>query len=283
MHGCDEFGWQGQLFSEVVRRYYEWSDEVFAEVLGWFEPTRQVAVLSDHGFYGPRSSGDKGAAEHSEWGIFLVRSPLYQAGQKFGQIELLDICPTFLALMGLPPAADMPGTILAEGLTDSGRKRAERMEKNRVPSYLALRPAEGPAGEQDAAVTVNEVSPDWGGFNTLRFQIYSDLKDPVILSMHIDDKRSDPPPGDRYDTQLVVLRDGYEVKVKVRYPEAKRRSLGNVEDMYIRTPQGTEVPFYSVAQFELGRGYSTIQRVDGRRVINVIADVDRSLVQTYFP
>jgi multidrug efflux pump subunit AcrB len=46
--------------------------------------------------------------------------------------------------------------------------------------------------------------------------------------------------------------------------------------MYIRTPDGTEVPFYSVATFELGRGYSTIQRVDGRRVINVIADLDRN-------
>jgi predicted AlkP superfamily phosphohydrolase/phosphomutase len=140
------------FFRHVVERYYEWADGVTGEVLGWFPADRQAVILSDHGFYGPRRSGEKGTAEHSEWGIFLVRSPLYQAGQKFGQIELLDICPTFLALMGLPPAADMPGTILAEGLTDSGRKRVERMEKNRVPSYLALRPAEGPAGEQDAAV-----------------------------------------------------------------------------------------------------------------------------------
>jgi multidrug efflux pump subunit AcrB len=73
-----------------------------------------------------------------------------------------------------------------------------------------------------------------------------------------------------------IQRGQDDVRVMVRYPEMERSSIGNLEDMYIRTPQGTEVPFYSVAQFELGRGYSTIQRVDGRRVINVIADVDRS-------
>jgi len=73
-----------------------------------------------------------------------------------------------------------------------------------------------------------------------------------------------------------IQRGQDDVRVMVRYPEIERSSIGNLEDMYIRTPQGTEVPFYSVAQFDLGRGYSTIQRVDGRRVINVIADLDRT-------
>ncbi len=140
------------LFSNVVKRYYDWADEVTGEVLSWFPPTRQVVILSDHGFYGPRKSGERGTSEHSEWGIFLVRSPLYEANQQFGHLELLDICPTFLAMMGLPPAQDMPGRVLAEGLTAVGRKRITRIEKNRVPSYLPLRPAEGPAGELDEGV-----------------------------------------------------------------------------------------------------------------------------------
>ena len=72
-----------------------------------------------------------------------------------------------------------------------------------------------------------------------------------------------------------VQRGDDDVRVMVRFPESERNSIGNLEDMYIRTPQGTEVPFYSVARFELGRGYSKITRVDGRRVINVTADVDR--------
>ena len=75
-----------------------------------------------------------------------------------------------------------------------------------------------------------------------------------------------------------IQRGQDDVRVMVRFPESERASIGNLEDMYIRTPQGIEVPFYSVAQFELGRGYSTINRVNGRRVINVIADIDRSQI-----
>ena len=74
-----------------------------------------------------------------------------------------------------------------------------------------------------------------------------------------------------------VQRGRDDVRVMVRFPEAERKSIGNLEDMYIRTPDGKEVPFYSVARFELGRGYSAIRRTDGRRVVNVIADVDRSV------
>lgn len=140
------------VFKDVVKRYYDWSDEVMGEVLSWFPADRQTVVLSDHGFYGPRNSGEKGTHEHSEWGVFLVRSPLYEAGRQFGHLELLDICPTFLALMGLPPAKDMPGSILTESATRSGLKRLEKMESKRVDSYLPLRPAVGPEGERDAGV-----------------------------------------------------------------------------------------------------------------------------------
>ncbi|MFM8354864.1 MAG: efflux RND transporter permease subunit [Gammaproteobacteria bacterium] len=75
-----------------------------------------------------------------------------------------------------------------------------------------------------------------------------------------------------------VQRGQDDVRVMIRLPEAERKSIGNLEDMYIRTPTGTEVPFYSVARFEVDRGFASIRRVDGRRVINVSADVDRSQV-----
>lgn len=75
-----------------------------------------------------------------------------------------------------------------------------------------------------------------------------------------------------------VQRGQDDVRVMVRFPENERSSIGNLEDMYIRTPDGSEVPFYSVARFEIGRGYSSIQRLDGRRVVRVIADVDRGTI-----
>jgi len=71
-----------------------------------------------------------------------------------------------------------------------------------------------------------------------------------------------------------IQREREDVKVMVRYPAEQRRSLGDLEGMRIRTPEGVEVPFDTVARAELGRGYATIRRTDRQRVINVSADVD---------
>ena len=71
-----------------------------------------------------------------------------------------------------------------------------------------------------------------------------------------------------------IQRGRDEVRVMVRYPEAQRRSIGNLETMRIRLPDGKEIPYEEVADVEWGRGYSTIQRVDRKRAINVTADVD---------
>jgi multidrug efflux pump subunit AcrB len=71
-----------------------------------------------------------------------------------------------------------------------------------------------------------------------------------------------------------IQRGREDVRVMVRFPEAERRSLGDVERMRIRTPDGLEVPFSEVATVEPGRGYASILRVDRRRAINVTADVD---------
>jgi multidrug efflux pump subunit AcrB len=74
-----------------------------------------------------------------------------------------------------------------------------------------------------------------------------------------------------------IQRGRDDVRVMLRYPEDERRSLGNVEEMRIRTRAGTEVPFTSVAGAELGRGYSTIRRTDRMRAVNVSAEVNRSV------
>ncbi len=71
-----------------------------------------------------------------------------------------------------------------------------------------------------------------------------------------------------------VQRGRDDVRVMVRYPAAHRRSLSDIENMRIRTPDGTEVPFHAVARTEMGRGYASIDRVDRQRAVNVTADVD---------
>lgn len=71
-----------------------------------------------------------------------------------------------------------------------------------------------------------------------------------------------------------IQRGRDEVKVMVRYPESERRSLGDLEQLRIRTPQGLEIPLPTAANVSLDRGPSTIRRVDRNRVINVTADVN---------
>ncbi|MEP5764532.1 MAG: efflux RND transporter permease subunit [Halieaceae bacterium] len=79
-----------------------------------------------------------------------------------------------------------------------------------------------------------------------------------------------------YEAQR-IQRGKDDIRVMVRFPEDERRSLGDLENMRIRTADGTEVPFVGVAKASLGRGYTTIKRIDGRRVVRVIADVNRSI------
>jgi multidrug efflux pump subunit AcrB len=75
---------------------------------------------------------------------------------------------------------------------------------------------------------------------------------------------------------LRLQRDQDEIKVMVRYPESDRRSLGTVESMRIRTPDGAEVPFHQVAEVKMEQSYVTIERAQRRQVIKVTADVDEA-------
>ncbi len=73
-----------------------------------------------------------------------------------------------------------------------------------------------------------------------------------------------------------IQRGRDDIRVMVRYPAAERRSLGNLEDMRVRTPSGAEVPFSIAAEAEFGRGFASIQRTNRRNVVNVTADVDQT-------
>lgn len=76
---------------------------------------------------------------------------------------------------------------------------------------------------------------------------------------------------------LRLQRDKDEVKVMVLYPESERKSLGYLEKMRIRTPDGFEVPFGQVAEVKMEQGYASIQRAQRLRVIKVTADVDETV------
>lgn len=73
-----------------------------------------------------------------------------------------------------------------------------------------------------------------------------------------------------------VQRGREDVRVMIRYPREQRDSLSDLENLRIRLPDGREVPFQEVAEAEIGTGYASITRVNRQRVVNVIADANKS-------
>jgi len=64
-----------------------------------------------------------------------------------------------------------------------------------------------------------------------------------------------------------------ELKVVVRLPRAERSSLFHLEQLLIRTPDGGEIPLERAARIIPSRAYTEINRVDGKRVLSVTANV----------
>ena len=60
-------------------------------------------------------------------------------------------------------------------------------------------------------------------------------------------------------------REGDDVRVMVHYPKKLRRSVDSLTKFRIRTPDGREVPFMSVANVQQSPGITKIERTDGKK------------------
>ncbi|MCK5114353.1 MAG: efflux RND transporter permease subunit [Phycisphaerae bacterium] len=125
------------------------------------------------------------------------------------------------------------------------------------------------------------------------FDGVSDIEDsamPGKMELQITPKRKAYSLGIDQQTLASQLRDAFygnesieiqrgrdELKVMVRYPEANRKSIASVEAKRIKAPNGSEVPFRDVANVTMRRGYSALQRVGGKSLITVSADVNEEL------
>jgi multidrug efflux pump subunit AcrB len=76
---------------------------------------------------------------------------------------------------------------------------------------------------------------------------------------------------------LRIQRNRDDVKVMVRYAGRERSSLAGIEEMRIRTFDGREIPIEEVAEIETGRSYSVINRIDRKRTISVISDIEETI------
>ena len=72
--------------------------------------------------------------------------------------------------------------------------------------------------------------------------------------------------------------DREDVDVRVMMPPEVRRSLAELESLYVFTPSGTPVPLGEVAAISESSSFATIRRLDGERAVTVSADVNRGVV-----
>ncbi len=109
------------------------------------------------------------------------------------------------------------------------------------------------------------------GKNELRIDLKPEAR---TLGIQLDDLARQVYAGYFGEEAVRLQRGRDDIRVRVRYSLDQRSTLAELEQVRIRTPQGHEVPFFSVADVTFGQGDAAISRVDGTRSIIVMADND---------
>ena len=80
-----------------------------------------------------------------------------------------------------------------------------------------------------------------------------------------------------FGAEVMRLQRGrHEVKLMVRYPKEERESLIDFREIRVQTADGSQRPITELAEVELSRGFSEINRVDQMRSITISADLDET-------
>lgn len=80
-----------------------------------------------------------------------------------------------------------------------------------------------------------------------------------------------------YGEEVMRLQRGrHEVKLMVRYPKDERETLNAFDDIRVRLNDGAERPLTELADITVARGPAEINRIDQKRSITVLADVDKA-------
>lgn len=132
-------------YSEVVNRACELHDLMLSRLLKLAGDDATVVICSDHGY----QSGEKRplltptdhagpAVWHRRFGMLAMKGPGIRQDELVFGARLLDLAPTILDLMGVPPGADMPGRVLTQAMI-------EPRDPQRIDSWQQLQRADDPS------------------------------------------------------------------------------------------------------------------------------------------
>jgi len=117
---------QQKKFGDAVEQMYLYADRIVGDYVQAMDRNTTLIVLSDHGFDLGATQADPSKTRdmrrvserfHNAEGVLYLYGRGVKARARLDEPKLVDVAPTVLALAGLPPARDMPGRVIAEGLT----------------------------------------------------------------------------------------------------------------------------------------------------------------------
>ncbi len=75
-----------------------------------------------------------------------------------------------------------------------------------------------------------------------------------------------------------IRRSDEEVDVRVRFAEKHRNSLQALQNIYLTNSQGQLIPASRMINFKEAKSITSINHLNGRRIINITANIDESLI-----
>lgn len=72
-----------------------------------------------------------------------------------------------------------------------------------------------------------------------------------------------------------VQRGGEEVRVMLRYPKDKRKTLNDLYQLSIHTQSGVAIPLRAVAELSFAQTPKTIEHLNGQKALTVFANIDK--------
>jgi predicted AlkP superfamily phosphohydrolase/phosphomutase/Flp pilus assembly protein TadD len=203
---------QQRKYGDAVEQMYQLADRIVGEYMEAAGKDATLIVLSDHGFMlgelqeDPSKTRDMRRVSekfHREEGILYMYGRKVKQNGRFDGAKLVDLVPSILALSGLPPARDMPGRVLTEGLD-------LKVPGPRVASYEQ--------GGAATAVAANDTSANPEIMERLKSLGYIDRTppggapaaggNPTINGTDIDQLRS--PQGERNLAALLFEQGKYQ-------------------------------------------------------------------------
>ncbi len=79
--------------------------------------------------------------------------------------------------------------------------------------------------------------------------------------------------------RVIIGRD--EVKIWTRFPENDRNSIGDLDNLRIKTNTGLEIPLIELVNYEITRGKVAIRHINGNKEVRIIGSLFNSELSSY--